>query len=176
MPKGAKTDRHSPPLIQGLRVQEADGGEIALRHNLKLLIEGPMPDGRRNSVEMLVASIPALLVMKGYALVGRDKKKDSYDIYFSVRNYEKGLDELAEACRPLLGDREIAARQAANLGCARLPRLRCIFGSRQPNSSANKSLSSPCLRRSEVEQSAGSAALLGPLQIRKQSEICANSI
>jgi hypothetical protein len=104
MPKGAKTDRHRPPLIHGLRVQEADGGEIALRHNLKLLIEGTMPDGRSNSVEMLVASIPALLVMKGYALVGRDKKKDAYDIYFSVRNYQKGLDELAEACRPLMND------------------------------------------------------------------------
>jgi hypothetical protein len=104
MPKGARTKKNRPPLVQGLRVQEADGGDIALRSNLSLLISGTMPDGRRNDVEMLVASIPALLVMKGYALVQRDKKKDAYDIYFCVRNYEEGLDALADVCRPLLHD------------------------------------------------------------------------
>jgi hypothetical protein len=104
MPKGAATKKNRPPLVQGLRVQEADGGAVALRHCLKLLIEGTMPDGRHNKVQMLVASIPALLVMKGYALVQRNKKKDAYDIYFSIRNFEGGVDRLAEACRPLLED------------------------------------------------------------------------
>ncbi len=104
MPKGAATQKNRPPLVQGLRVQEADGGAVALTHKMRLLIEGTMPDGRHNKVHMLVASIPALLVMKGYALVKRDKKKDAYDIYFSIRNYEGGIDSLAEACRPLLED------------------------------------------------------------------------
>lgn len=115
MPKGTKTRKHRPPLIQGLRVQEADGGDIALRHNIKLLIEGIMPDGRPNRVEMLVASIPALLVMKGYALVQRDKKKDAYDIYFSVRNYPGGPGRLAAACRTLLDD-PVAREGLANIG------------------------------------------------------------
>jgi hypothetical protein len=104
MPKGANTQKHRPPLIQGLRVQEADGGDVALRHNIRLLIEGTMPDGRSNRVEMLVASIPALLVMKGYALVQRDKKKDAYDIYFSVRNCPGGLGRLIDECLILLDD------------------------------------------------------------------------
>jgi hypothetical protein len=55
-------------------------------------------------VELLVATIPALLVMKGYALVGRDKKKDAYDIYFSARNYAGGPTALAVECAKLLGD------------------------------------------------------------------------
>jgi hypothetical protein len=114
MPKGAKTQRHRPPLIQGLRVQEADGGDVALRHNIRLVIEGVMPDGRSNRVEMLVASIPALLVMKGYALVQRDKKKDAYDIYFSIRNYQGGLGSLADECRPLLDD-PVAREGLANI-------------------------------------------------------------
>lgn len=121
MPRGAKTQKHRPPLVQGLRVQEADGGEIALRHNIRLLIEGTMPDGRSNRVEMLVASIPALLVMKGYALVQRDKKKDAYDIYFSVRNYPGGLSGLTEECRRLLEDpvaREALANIAAKFDSA----------------------------------------------------------
>lgn len=86
MPKGAKTKKNRPQLVEGLRVQEVDGGSIALRHSLKLMIAGTMPDGRKNEVEMLVASIPALLVMKGFALVQRDKKKDAYDIYYSSGN------------------------------------------------------------------------------------------
>ena len=104
MPRGAKGDRNEDKLIQGLRVQGADGGDVALAHNVTRTLEGRMPDGRTNQVELLVATIPALLVMKGYALVGRDKKKDAYDIYFSVRNYGGGPAALAPECEKLLGD------------------------------------------------------------------------
>lgn len=65
---------------------------------------GKMPDGRNNEVDLLVASLPALLVMKGYAIIGRDKKKDCYDIYFSIRNYEGGPEGLAKKSKPLLVD------------------------------------------------------------------------
>ncbi len=105
MPRGAKGDRNEEKLVEGLRVQGADGGGIALIHNCSLRFEGRMPDGRNNSVELLVATIPALLVMKGYALVGRDKKKDAYDIYFSVRNYVDGSKALAVECAKLLDDK-----------------------------------------------------------------------
>jgi hypothetical protein len=104
MPRGAKGDRNEEKLIDGLRVQGADGGGIALTHNRMITCEGQMPDGRTNRVELLVATIPALLVMKGYALVGRDKKKDAYDIYFSARNYAGGPDALAADCARLMGD------------------------------------------------------------------------
>ena len=65
-------------------------------------IEGHMPDGDRNRVSIAVASIPALLAMKGYALANRLKRKDAYDIYYSVRNFPDGIDALVEATRPLL--------------------------------------------------------------------------
>lgn len=104
MPRGAKTDKNKAPLVTGLRVQGADGGHVALTHNVMHKLKGKMPDGRLNEVELLVASIPALLVMKGYALVGRDKKKDAYDIYFSIRNYKDGPELLAGGCRKLLSD------------------------------------------------------------------------
>jgi hypothetical protein len=61
-----------------------------------------MPNGGTNKVEIAVCSIPALLAMKGYALNGRLKQKDAYDVYFCARNYPGGLFALAEACRPLL--------------------------------------------------------------------------
>jgi hypothetical protein len=104
MPRETKTRRNRPALIAGLRVQGTDAGEIALRNNVRLSLDGEMPDGRPNRVELLVASIPALLVMKGFALDGRDKSKDAYDIYYSVRNFPGGPVALADACRPLLGE------------------------------------------------------------------------
>ncbi len=104
IPDGAKTEKNRPAMVEGLRFIGASGGQIALDHNQKHLIEGKMPDGRFNRVQLLVASIPAFLVMKGYALTGRDKKKDAYDIYFAVRNYEGGPRALAKACEELLNN------------------------------------------------------------------------
>lgn len=104
MPRDAKFRRNKPPLLANFAVQKADGVGVAMRSFVRHTLDGTMPDGRRNTVELRVASIPALLVMKGYALAGRDKRKDAYDIYFSVRAFEGGADALADACRPLLSD------------------------------------------------------------------------
>ena len=104
MPRNAKTRPNRPPLIAGLRVQAIDAGEIALTNNVRLNIDGVMPDGRPNQIQLLVASIPALLVMKGYALDGRDKAKDAYDIYFCVRSFPGGPRALAAESMALLTD------------------------------------------------------------------------
>jgi len=74
MPKDAAIKEHNPPLIDGLRVQRIDGGIYALKHFQEVVIDGQMPDGRSNKVKVLVAKPEALLVMKGYAIVGRDKQ------------------------------------------------------------------------------------------------------
>lgn len=105
MPRDVRGDRNRPVLVEGLRVQGADGAGVALSHNTLVKIEGPMPDGRRNQVELLVATIPAFLVMKGHALAGRDKKKDAYDIYFSIRNFDGGPARLAAECAELMSDK-----------------------------------------------------------------------
>lgn len=108
MPRAAKFTKNRPRLVEGLRVIEADGAALALLDAVEVPLSGAMPDGRQNLVRMRVASVPALLVMKGYALVGRDKKKDAYDIYFVVRQYEGGPTALAKACRHLLSIAEAA--------------------------------------------------------------------
>ena len=101
MPREAKTVRNNPSLLDNFAVQKADGAAIALQCNVNVALKGRMPDGRNNSVDVFVATIPASLVMKGYALAGRDKKKDAYDIYHSVRNYPGGpgaLPRIAAHC------------------------------------------------------------------------------
>ena len=102
MPRDAEITRNTPPLISQFAVQRADGVELALRFYQMVAIEGDMPDGGRNLVRIAVASIPALLAMKGYAIDNRLKRKDAYDIYYSVRNFPGGIEALVETTRPLL--------------------------------------------------------------------------
>ncbi len=105
-PKNSEVKKNRPPLKESLRIQEIDGGQFALRYYEQIKIDGKMPDGRNNQVKILVASVPAFLVMKGYALVGRDKQKDAYDIWFCISNYKDGFEQLAKDCKPLLDDPE----------------------------------------------------------------------
>lgn len=102
MPRDADIVKNDPPLISNFAVQKADGADLATRFYEMVAISGSMPDGGTNRVEIAVCSIPALLAMKGYAVNGRYKQKDAYDIYYCVRNYAGGPEALAEACRPLL--------------------------------------------------------------------------
>lgn len=102
MPRDADIVKNNPPLISDFAVQRADGADLAMRFYQLVAVAGPMPDGGTNRVEIAVCSIPALLAMKGHALVGRYKQKDAYDIYYCIRNYPGGINALAEECQPLL--------------------------------------------------------------------------
>ncbi|WP_175688761.1 nucleotidyl transferase AbiEii/AbiGii toxin family protein [Burkholderia anthina] len=102
MPRHAEIEKRIPPLLGNFAVQRADGADLATRFYQMTAISGPMPNGGTNTIEVAVCSIPALLAMKGYALNGRLKQKDAYDVYFCVRNYPDGISGLAQACRPLL--------------------------------------------------------------------------
>lgn len=102
MPRDAKVKKNDPVLIEDFAVQKADGADLALEFYKLIKVNGPMPGGGKNTVEIAVASIPALLAMKGFALAKRKKEKDAYDIYYCIRNYPGGHEALAEDCRPLL--------------------------------------------------------------------------
>ena len=102
MPRDAVIARNNPPLVSNFAVQRADGAELALNFYQMVAIDGGMPDGGRNLVSIAVASIPALLAMKGYAIAKREKPKDAYDIYYCVRNYPDGVDGLVTATIPFL--------------------------------------------------------------------------
>ena len=102
MPRDAVIAKNTPPLVSNFAVQRADGAELALNFYQMVAIDGGMPDGGRNRVSIAVASIPALLAMKGYAIAKRRKAKDAYDIYYCVRNYPGGVDGLTSATMPFL--------------------------------------------------------------------------
>jgi hypothetical protein len=100
-PEG-KLKKRKLKRLSGFRVQEIPGLEIALREFVEHRVDGVMPDGRPNSVMLHVANIPAFLVLKGYAIDRRNKRKDAYDIYFAIRNFPGGPVALADDCRRLL--------------------------------------------------------------------------
>ncbi|MGO1077465.1 hypothetical protein [Inquilinus sp. CA228] len=102
MPRDAKIEKNDPPLVGNFAVQKADGAALALRWFETIKIEGRMPQGEHNRVELAVASIPALLAMKGFALKNRMKTKDAYDVYYCIRNYPGGPVALATQCRQIL--------------------------------------------------------------------------
>ncbi|AMP39484.1 MULTISPECIES: nucleotidyl transferase AbiEii/AbiGii toxin family protein [Ralstonia solanacearum species complex] len=102
MPRAVNLEKHKPPFLDDFAVQKADGAELGFEFATRVKLDGAMPDGGTNRVEVHVASIPALLAMKGYALNNRLKRKDAYDIYYCIRNYRGQGEALAEECRPLL--------------------------------------------------------------------------
>lgn len=104
-PYDAVIEKNRPALTTDFATQRAFGADLATRFYEMVAVEGPMPNGGTNRVMIAVASIPALLAMKGHALDGRDKPKDAYDIYFSIRNFPGGIDALVEACKPLLEEK-----------------------------------------------------------------------
>jgi hypothetical protein len=104
-PKGVKMKKDRPRRVPGFRVLEAEGCALAFDDPAIVIIEGKMPDERRNRVSIRVASVTDFLVMKGFALAGRDKLKDAYDIYFYVKNYPGGPMALAQVLRPNFGSK-----------------------------------------------------------------------
>jgi Nucleotidyl transferase AbiEii toxin, Type IV TA system len=102
MPIHAVVRKNRPPIVANFRVQRADGADLAVLYQQRVSVVERMPGGGVNQVEVAVATIPALLAMKGSALAGRYKEKDAYDVYYCVRNYPGGARALAEMCRPLL--------------------------------------------------------------------------
>lgn len=105
MPRHAIVQKNRPPLIENFAVQRADGADLATSFYQMVTISGNMPGGGTNTVEIAVCSIPALLAMKGYALYGRLKQKDAYDVYYCIRNYPGGVKALAHACGPVLAEK-----------------------------------------------------------------------
>ena len=68
-----------------------------------------MVNGALNSVELRVAALPDFLVMKCYALRGRDKPKDVYDICYCLDQVGDGGAAIASIWRARSQEKDFAA-------------------------------------------------------------------
>ena len=94
--KDIPTEKNRPKLLEGFRVLKADGCGAAFHAPITLQLPGRMISGAENSVSLQIASLPDFLVMKAFALRGRDKPKDAYDICFCLDHFAAGISALAE--------------------------------------------------------------------------------
>jgi hypothetical protein len=89
----------SPRHLADFRPLDADGCVAAFARPARLKIEGISLAGYRNRVEIAVASVEDFLVMKSFALAGRDKPKDAYDICYCLEHAPGGPDAVGSAWR-----------------------------------------------------------------------------
>lgn len=89
-PKEVELEKNKPKLLPGFRVLQADGCGTAFNAPVQIELTGHTIRGTKNAVRLRVASLPDFLVMKAYALAGRDKPKDAYDICYCLTNFPVG--------------------------------------------------------------------------------------
>ncbi|HTB80642.1 MAG TPA: nucleotidyl transferase AbiEii/AbiGii toxin family protein [Opitutaceae bacterium] len=106
-PKEFKLRSTREKKIQGFRVLQTEGCGVAFRDPEPIVVKGHMVDGAVNSVEIRVAALPDFLVMKCYALHGRDKPKDAYDICFCLDQVSDGGLEIAEDWKTRARDKNV---------------------------------------------------------------------
>lgn len=106
VPKGSLRRPHSE-VGHGFRAIAVEGALLAIESTQSTSLDGSMPDGARNRVEIQVASVEGFLVMKAFALRGRLKEKDAYDIVFCLQNWPGGATAVADRLRPFAGRAEV---------------------------------------------------------------------
>lgn len=94
-----RSKRKGPRLAPDFRPLDADGCAAAFLHPERVKLEGRTISGAENRVQVLVASVADFLLMKSYALAGRDKPKDAYDICYCLDHDPDGIEGLARSWR-----------------------------------------------------------------------------
>jgi hypothetical protein len=88
--------------VQDMQPRKARGCDLAFAQTAEIAVNGNLPEGGIDSVNIRVTSIAPFIVMKSMALASRIKEKDAWDIYYCIRNYPGGTVSLADQFRPLL--------------------------------------------------------------------------
>jgi len=84
----------------------APGLTLAFQDRRRVRIDGKTIFGETATREVWVCGPGAFVVLKALAFLGRGENKDAYDLYYVVRNFGAGVEDVAACLRPLLGDGE----------------------------------------------------------------------
>jgi len=80
----------------------APGLNLAFQDRRRVRIEGKTVFGERAAREIWVCGPGAFVVLKALAFLGRGENKDAYDIYYLIRNFGAGIEDVATCLQPLL--------------------------------------------------------------------------
>lgn len=86
------------------------GLRFAFQDRRRVRIDGMTIFGENASRDVWVCGPGAFVLLKALAFRGRGDNKDAYDLYYLVRNYGGGVEDVAASLRPLLED--VEAKQA----------------------------------------------------------------
>jgi len=82
------------------------GLELAFKDKIKITLEGHTIFGEKAKRDVYVCGPGAFVVLKTLAFRKRGENKDAYDLYYHIRNYGSGVEDVAEALKPLLHEKE----------------------------------------------------------------------
>jgi hypothetical protein len=88
----------------------APGLHLAFADRQRVTLSGKTIMGELATRDVWVSGPGAYVILKSFAFRLRGENKDAYDLYYLVRNFGTGLDDVASRLRPLLDDP--SARQA----------------------------------------------------------------
>jgi hypothetical protein len=86
---------------------------LAFQDRRRIRIDGETISGEKAARDVWVCGPGAFIVLKALAFRGRGDGKDAYDLYYVIRNYGTGVEDVATYIRPLLADQE--AQQALKI-------------------------------------------------------------
>lgn len=92
---GGRVASHRHQHVQDVEARKARGADLAFVHPVRVTAEMRLPNGAKADVTLLVAGVAVFLVMKAFAMVGRRKDKDAYDIAYCLENYPGGVEAVA---------------------------------------------------------------------------------
>jgi hypothetical protein len=78
--------KHRTQRVQDVMPRKALGCDLAFEQPVVVTLNGPLPDGSLDRVEIQVAGLSAFIVMKAMAMRDRLSPKDPYDIVFCLRH------------------------------------------------------------------------------------------
>jgi hypothetical protein len=82
------------------------GLRLAFQDKKKVSLKGVTLKGEKAEREIWVCGPGAFIVLKALAFHQRGENKDAYDLYFVIRNYGSGIDDVCECLSPLLKEAE----------------------------------------------------------------------
>ena len=102
------------PLTKDWAAIIAPGLHLAFQNNSLVLLEGKTILGETAQRRVRVCGAGAFVALKALAFHIRGENKDAYDLFYMLRNFGRGVSEVAEQFRPLLPD-PAALRAVAHL-------------------------------------------------------------
>lgn len=92
------------PLTRDWAAIIAPGLHLAFKNNQIVTLDGQTIAGEKATRSIRVCGAGAFVVLKALAFHIRGENKDAYDLFYLLRNYGRGVSDVAAELRPLLTD------------------------------------------------------------------------